>query len=525
MSTQARHDCLHLAAPLRAGRHFYGAAPVLVALVFAAAALVLAVEPVLWLVNSWVDPSYDSSGLIVFALAAGLFLWSVTSPLASSAPAPRSGTAAALLVTTALVRLAGQVAAVNMIGAVCLVLDVYAIGLMCRLRWRARALSPGWLAVVFAFSLPLERVLQRSIGYALQELSARGACEVLSTLYADLACHGVRLIVGGADVLVDLPCSGARALLVGLLGFAIAAAVCRPRPGQALLGAAATVAATGLANVLRISTLAVGIAEPARLGGIDVLAEPWHDLIGLVALTIPCLTVGIWASRCRPAPLRSRPVRPALAAPRRLPGLPAGLPAGLAALALALVIVTLPRTAIDVSKVPDRVPLPLTLDGQQRHPVALSAREAAYFVRYGGWAAKAEYGPMGLLVTRTTSPLRHLHAPKDCLRGLGFEVSYLGAAFEPVPTAFYRAVAPDGRRYRIAVSFLAEDGRATYNVATAIWHWLTGEARVWTAVQRIAPETLPPEDQARFSRAVLAALDLGSPNFTPTRTPHGRDKS
>ena len=42
--------------------------------------------------------------------------------------------------------------------------------------------------------------------------------------------------MNGADVLVDLPCSGARTLLLGLLGLAAAAAVCRPSPVRAALG-------------------------------------------------------------------------------------------------------------------------------------------------------------------------------------------------------------------------------------------------------------------------------------------------
>jgi hypothetical protein len=181
-------------------------------------------------------------------------------------------------------------------------------------------------------------------------------------------------------------------------------------------------------------------------------------------------------------------------------------------LAAALTIVSLPRTPVDVSRVPVEVRLPLVLDGMAQRPVPLSDREAAYFTRYGGWAAKAEYGSMGLLVTRTASPLRHLHAPEDCLRGLGFEVAYLGATFEPLPTATYRAVAPDGRRYRIEVSFVPDRGEATYNVATAVWRWLNGEARIWTAVQRITPEALDPAIQARFTRAVVAAMDLAAPD-------------
>lgn len=499
-----------------------------------AAALVLVVDPAIWLVNTWLDPAYDSSGYLVFAVTVGLFGWSATSPFAVARGFNRRPAAIALLALSAGVRLASQVLAINTIGALCLVVDVCAIGLLCRLDHRRRAVSPVWLAVIFAFSLPLERVMQRSVGYLLQEFTAQGACGVLSALYADTVCQGVRLIVSGVDVLVDLPCSGARTMLLALLGFTIAASLCRPRPHQALAGLSATLAAAVVANILRISLLAIALAEPERLGGIPVMEQPWHDIIGLCALSLVCLTVVIWARWCwqpvdetgdlldKSAARDRKPdrniVNRSISAPlaSRL-----GFAVGIAVLGAAGLIVGLPRAAMDVAEAATPAELPLAIDGYQRNPVPLSTREARFFTEFGGWAAKAEYGPHGLLVTRTTSPLRHLHAPDDCLRGLGFEVRYLGAVFEPIPTAVYRAIAPDGRRYRIDVSFVSDQGAVTTNVSTAVWLWLQGEARTWTAVQRISPEAVPLSRQERFTDGVLAALDLAQAN--PVATPEGSE--
>ncbi|MGE0748733.1 MAG: exosortase T [Rhodospirillales bacterium] len=466
------------------------------------AAGVLAVEPVLWLVETWRDPAYDSNGLLVFAAAAVLFAWSATSAR-ERAPAGRSR-ALALLALSAAVRLAGQMLAVNTIGALCLVIDVYAVGLLLGLGARARAVSPAWLAVVFAFSLPLERVVQRCIGHALQHVSADGACVALGALYDRVECHGARIVVAGADVLVDLPCSGARTLLLSLLGFAVAAAVVRPGLRLAAAGAAATVAAALAANVLRIVVLAVGLAEPARLGGIEVMAPPWHDAIGVAALALGFLPVVAWARLARRAPIPAPHIEPAAAgpAPRR------ALPAAAAALAAAVIVVNLPRTPVDVAVRERPVALPLALDGAVGVPAALTARETAFFATYGGVAAKATYGDNGLMLVRTTSPLRHLHAPDECLRGLGFDVRYLGATFAPVPTAAYRAVAPDGARWRIDVSFVSDRGEAATNVAAAVWRWLQGDAGAWTAVQRITPEDTTEADRARWTAAVLAALEL-----------------
>jgi len=94
--------------------------------IFGAAALVLAIDPVLWLVQTWRDPSYDSSGFIVFCVCAGIFLWSITSDRLSHKV--NLGLPLFLLTVSSLTRLVGQVFAINVIGAITLVLDVYAIG-------------------------------------------------------------------------------------------------------------------------------------------------------------------------------------------------------------------------------------------------------------------------------------------------------------------------------------------------------------------------------------------------------------
>ena len=186
--------------------------------IFGVAAVILAVDPVLWLVRTWSDPSYNSSGLIVFCVCVGLFLWSVTSE--RKAHTVNLRLPFLLLSVSALTRMIGQVLAVNVIGAMTLVLDVYALGHLAAVRFRERPLSPGWLAICFAFSLPLERIIQRTIGYALQSVSADGACLLLGSIFDNVRCNGVRILIDNQDVLVDLPCSGARALLLLLLFYA-----------------------------------------------------------------------------------------------------------------------------------------------------------------------------------------------------------------------------------------------------------------------------------------------------------------
>ncbi|NJN45640.1 MAG: exosortase T [Candidatus Competibacteraceae bacterium] len=258
-------------------------------------ALVLAAEPVAWLVRTWFDPVYGSHGLPVFMLVLLLFGWSLTSPLQVLDERQRRW-ALGLFMLTALVRLGGQVLAINTLGALVLALDVYALGLLTGLHNRRRSLAPGWLAVVFVFALPLERVIQRSIGFALQQFSAAGACFWLNLGFSSVDCQGVRILLNGQDVLVDLPCSGARSLLLLLLLFATLAALLRPTQSRAAFGLLLTLVAAVTANVLRICLLAIGLAFPEQVG-VSVMTAPWHDLIGLLSLAVGAIPILLWAFR------------------------------------------------------------------------------------------------------------------------------------------------------------------------------------------------------------------------------------
>lgn len=490
------------------------------------AAMVLAIGPLVWLANTWRDPAYSSNGGLIAALVAALAAWSLTSPARTAWPRHRRTSmwfALGLLLASALVRAAAQVGAVNILGGLTLVLDVYALGVLARLGERARPLSSAWLAIVFAFALPIERVLQRSLGQGLQLLSSDGACLVLGGFYDNLVCEGVRLVVDGRDVLVDVPCSGARTLMLAGFAFALAAAVARPSLRLAVIGAALMLAAAVASNVLRIVVLAIGIAHPEAVGGLDVMAQPWHDAIGLAALLVALLPLAAWiraVERARPEPaptaalhfipyrlrtdgwwLETRPER-------RTRHHPVPVWAGALALSAALVVVNLPRRPLDVARFDMTLTAPAWIMGERAVEQPLLPIEAAYFTQHGGIAAKAAYGAHNLLLVRTTSPLRHLHAPDECLRGLGFDVTYLGLAFEPVETARYLATAPDGTRFRIDVSFVSNRGHVTGSVGGAVWHWLRGEAADWTAIQRISPAEVPQAEHAGWSSAALAVLGI-----------------
>jgi exosortase/archaeosortase family protein len=483
-------------------------------LIFGTAALVLAYEPIHWLVQTWQDPAYDSKGFFIFLVCAGLFLWSVTSPRNLSHP-ENTRWAVILLAATALIRLTGQVFAVNIIGALALVIDVYALATLAGVQHRERPISPGWLAICFLFALPLERVMQHTIGFGLQSLSAGSACLILGGLFDNVSCHGVRILINQKDVLVDLPCSGARTLLLLQLFYAACMTVVRPSLISGLFGFCVTLFSSLWINIFRIMALAVGIAYPEMVFGMDVMAEPGHSLLGLMALALGCLPILFWArftedtskprnrvddSKSVTSFARSHFVVPTF---KTHPGTMA-----LGFLIVADVIVSLPRPPVDVAQPNIKISLPMMIDNHEGVPSPLLPKEKIYFTQFGGAAAKASYGNNGLLLIQTSSPLRHLHSPDECLRGLGFEVQHVGISYDTIPTAVYKATTAEGQSYRIAVSFISDQGHHTSNVSEAVWRWVQEPGSVWSAVQRISPWEQDTTITRQWDRAVLAALDI-----------------
>ena len=453
--------------------------------------------------------------------------WSVTSPVVDRAPR-RHSLAIGLIALSASVRLAGQVLAINTVGALCLVLNVYALGLLLGLGARARAVSPAWLAVVFAFSLPLERIVQRSIGYLLQQVSAAGAC----------GRAGERLRRRRLRGRAHRPCRQGRARRSAVLGRAgdpsDVAGVCRRcrglpsgtaagcgrvprrpgvgpggqhRPHRHPGGRHRRAVAPGrhrrdgaaLARPDRSRHPDARVRAAAGLGAARVApaAGPLHNLRrAAVELAGPHLAGRLVARSARSAAAAHRPAsawRPSLA--RSASSTCRARPSTSRS-------ATWPYRCPSLWRATPSSPSRWTRASRRSSPSTVGRR------------SRAQYGPHGLMLVRTTSPLRHLHTPDDCLRGLGFRVAYLGTEFAPAPTAVYRAIAPDGARYRVDVSFVSDRGEVTGNVATAVWRWLNGEARAWTAVQRISPEETPALQHAQWTAAVVAALELGRPFFS-----------
>lgn len=453
----------------------------------------LAAEPAMWLVRTWLDASWNSHGEVAFVAVVGLFVWSASSPRAD---ARRSAVPALLFALTALVRIAGHVLAVNVIGALALVIDVFAIGLLCGVHRRARAISPFWLAALFGMALPLERIIQRVVGFGLQQVSAAGACGALTVGFDEVQCRGVDILLRGQHVLVDLPCSGARGLLLLCGAFVALAALNHPSPWCAAIGIVTTLLSALVSNTLRIVALAVGIAYPDVVG-VDVMAQPWHDIVGLGALAIGLTPVVVWSRWASPAATPNAAQELSQPESRDLTKVAAPV-----LVAACLAVVFTPHQPVDVARAIEQLSTPRVLAGHSAQDLPLSEQESAYFTQFGGAAAKSRFGARTLLLVRTSAPLRHLHAPDECLVGAGFEVERLGVTHGVMAGATYRAVAPDGSAWRVVVTYRSDAGHVATSISQAVWLWLRNPHTTWTAIERAHPWDAPASENEAFDEAL-----------------------
>lgn len=517
------------------------------------AALLLAIEPAIWLFRSWTAPAWDSDGWLVAALVLGLLLFSLSSGrlnMQGGRRQSRRNMALWLLFLAASLRLAGQLTGIRILGASTLILDVYVLACLADTGNRRRAVSPFWLAMLFGLTLPLEQILQRVGGYVLQELSAAGACALLSLSPWSVSCDGVLLTLAGQTLSVDLPCSGARGLILLLTLFVTLAALGRPRPGRALAGLGFALLSAFGTNLLRLLFLALGGRIPPELG-INVMEQPWHDLTGLLALGLGAIPLLIWfhwlprSQRAQRSPRSQRSQRAASSTGpepagqggeslQSVSGLSlhrfsrpvAALFAGLALCGLAVALPFIPASPVGQGSPLPAPDLPWNLAGMPGRDLPLSEEEDLYFSQYGGAAARRAYGPHTLLVVTSDAPLRHLHSPEVCLRGAGHRVLMLGSRRiringEEIPSALFRSIGPDGRAWRVEVSWRSSHGEMAGSAAEVTWRWLQAPSRRWTMIQRISPWDADDLTRQSWDLAVLRASDLPpARNHRPGLTVH-----
>lgn len=472
-------------------------------------AFMLALEPMIWLVNTWLAPESLGFGVVAFLLTlamCGLSFWS--GPAEFNQPIRFS--LYWVLAFTALLRLVSQILDINVVGALLLSLDVYVLARLLKLDCRPFRVSPVWLAFLFCFSLPVEPIMQRLVGYPLQYVAAFVASGMLQIFLSDVAVQGIRILINGVDVLVDLPCSGSELLSVLAVFFALGHTVCRVSPAGVLLSAPLFCVIAVLVNGARVATLALGIGYAEYLS-FNIMQPLPHAFVGtgfasLGAILLSLMFRGLSTTDSDHVPCRASHA-PVVATPIKLVRVP--MPAAFVFAGFALAVGAISPQPVDASPSLDLPQVPTGAAGFLASSNPLTQKEREYFEIYGGAATRASYGPFGLLVVTTQSPLRHLHDPAVCFTGMGYAVEFLGTDFHGEQSV-YVVTDPDSlKRYQLLVRYLGPDGVAL-SIAEVVWRWAWATVggtdhrwSQWTMVQQIVPERLLNSPAAEQFRSAI----------------------
>jgi hypothetical protein len=207
-------------------------------------------------------------------------------------------------------------------------------------------------------------------------------------------------------------------------------------------------------------------------------------------------------------PARTVQAYPRTTSPKSSPGNPGRLWLAYSFLPMALMIGALQPQPVDASPRISTPEIPMVAAGFLRESNALTTQEKNYFTRYGGGAERASFGPYGLLLVSTASPLRHLHDPTICLSGMGYEVRLLGTDHKSTSTVYSAVLAAE--RYLVRVSYFSDKGVSASSVSEVVWHWLRQPDSRWTMVQRIVPEhpAIDPVSTGLWESAMRRAFNL-----------------
>lgn len=481
-------------------------------LLIVTAAIILAVHPINWLIESWVDPSYDSQGEIIFLFVVAILGWSLNSSSHSSNNSNHNK-AKIIFVFSTIARFLSQVLSINILGGIALVFDFYAICCFLNIANRKNFASPFWLTALFLFSLPLERVFQRIIGYGMQLISADISGGILSFIFGVVQINGTELIVNGHKILVDMPCSGVKSSLLLLTLMCFLLSIKRLNLKKQIFFISFCFFTAIVCNILRIVFLSSFIASPFLKELIDITKEPFHSLVGLFSIGLGTLIIikvfhNLKTNKLSNNLNRIRRIFKSENSRKYPRFYVLNFASSVIILCVAIFIINLPKSALDISNTQNYFQLPTYLGNSFAKDIPLKSKEKLYFTQYGGKAEKKAYGKHKLMLIQTTSPLRHLHNPADCLQGLGFAVKYLGYENKLIPTSVFQAEQPNGNNWRVAVTFFSDSGEIVHSVNEAIWHWLKNPNSSWYALQRITPASTNHQEIESWEKQVFRSLDL-----------------
>ncbi|MEM9456606.1 MAG: exosortase O [Myxococcota bacterium] len=403
---------------------------------------------------------------------------------------------------------------IDLLSGLCLVAGAWGqLGLLLPpLRWRQTL--P--LALATACILPLGPALDLYLGFPLRLATATLIHAVLEPLSLGPGTAETIVVLEGAGVQIDLPCSGVRSLWSGALLWTAATFIERRRiDGRWVLAGALFAGLLVALNAARVLALVL-----LHSFGPPVAMEILHVPLGLGAFA----TAGVlgWAllrwlppAPCPdPATIDSGPPR----APRSLWVLAAvlvalaALPSNEPAVGSALRVLAAPEPAME----------PLTL-----HPDEIRLLEQRHAQAAGKW--RFSWGPpthdrsksplRGQLVMVLSRSWRSQHRPDICHAAHGRTVDreepVLLAPQIPARRLLLRHTGDDGES--IAYYWFQSAEQTTNEYGTRIWAALDGHAEPWMMVS-VMLDTPPDPDDPRLRDLLLAVHAHAHAQLDPSTT-------
>jgi exosortase len=264
------------------------------ALLIAFLLALLYARTILWLVTSWLSDPYYSHGFLVL-LVSGFFAWlALRTARAQHEPSQepyRNGIfifAFGLLLYAAgfLMVFPFLIALSFLFTASGLILYVYGKALM-------RALLFPLAFLIFAIPLPVEFL--DTVGYFLQELSARYPAALLELFGISVIRVGAEIHLADAAFIIGLPCSGMNSLisLLALAALFVYLLRCPWYKKGVLLCSAVPLAI--FANILRVTSLlliANAYGADTASGFYHTLFSPLLFIIALLCLLLVSILIG-----------------------------------------------------------------------------------------------------------------------------------------------------------------------------------------------------------------------------------------
>lgn len=146
-----------------------------------------------------------------------------------------------------------------------------------------------WLLALL--SMPVLATMQFYLGYPLRLMAAALATPMLRAMGLPVVREGVQLVMGSEVLLVDVPCSGARMLWVGLFLAVTLACMLKLGAARTLWVCVLSMGAILFGNALRVSTLTLLEHSPVR-------GPAWlHDGVGVssfIPVSLLIATVCLW---------------------------------------------------------------------------------------------------------------------------------------------------------------------------------------------------------------------------------------